>query len=150
MNTVPILGVDIPYDFVVGDDPGDEIMDEADLGRAVAEMAREFAGVAWRADIAAALREMKAIRFFVGAVPYRDAMLTRPFTDQDNAIFYWHAREFLLDVDPRTRASYFFHDCWHMAQFLARGGPSVDQSARILHLPVKPVTLRLGIKPLKK
>jgi hypothetical protein len=116
MPSVRVLGVDTPVDFIDGEGaaPLDRAVLLAGLEDAMA-LVNRTAG--WTAEERAAFEGMKKIVFFQGQVTVNGWPLSRPGCDQDDAIFYWEAVEFMANTDADVRANTFFHDCWHVVQF---------------------------------
>lgn len=122
MDAVTILKSAVPYRFLVGASPANAAIDRDALRGELAAMAAAVNAVAWAPPLADAFAAMRAITVFVGAVPFGQAMLQRPFTDQATADFYWQADEFAQEWTPAYRATYFLHDCWHVIQYQRDGG----------------------------
>lgn len=119
MKMITILGHPIAVSFQVGD--GGEAMDEETIFTEVEKMADLINSKDWPDDLAHAYKSMKGIVFFDGKVNINGYMVDRPGTDEDDAIFYWEAEEFLKNPEIDVHANIFFHDCWHVVQFQNAG-----------------------------
>jgi hypothetical protein len=121
MASIRIIARDIPVEFIA--------IDPADQDPILAQ-AQKMAGLInskdWPADYAAAYQVMNKIVFFRGTVAVDGHDLARPGCDQDDAIFYWQADEFLANSDADVHGNTFFHDCWHVVQ-LRRAGNKYAQ-----------------------
>lgn len=55
------------------------------------------------------------------SIGFKGRKLTRSFVDLENRLFHWHAGELLKDGygDSRRVATYYFHDAFHVAQYIA-------------------------------
>jgi hypothetical protein len=130
MDSITILGTPIKVSFKIGE--GGAPMDEAQIEQSVEDMAALINGKDWPPDFADAFRGMKEIVFFTGKVKINESVVERPGTDEDDAIFYWQAREFLRNLEIDVHANIFFHDCWHIVQFKRAGNKSaVEQDKRV-------------------
>src|SRR4029079_11515817 len=68
--------------------------------------------------------------FFAGQVMVNGYPMDRPCCDQDDAVFYWEAEEFMRNTDADVRANTFFHDCWHVVQF-RRDGYATEEPEQV-------------------
>jgi len=116
MASIDILGRNIPVEFMTGSEP-QLVMDEAAILEKLGEMAALIDSKAWPDQYADAFRIMNKIVFFEGMIEVDGHEVERPGCDQDDAVFYWEAVEFMANTDADVRANTFFHDCWHVVQF---------------------------------
>lgn len=130
MPDVTILGRGVPVEFLLGEDP-EFALDEAALLKGLAETAELISRTDWTPAQAEAFHGMKKIVFFEGKVQVNSWTLDRPGCDEDDAIFYWEASEFMRNPDPRVRANTFFHDCWHVVQFKRDCGFAMTEEVRV-------------------
>ena len=123
MFVITVLGKQVPCLF------DSSITDQAKLHGAasdVVEMANRINAATWSDAQRQAFLGTDRIVFFE-KVTWHGAAMTRPFMDQEAATFYWEIDEFLTDgIDGPRRPTFFFHDCWHLAQYRAKGGPAKD------------------------
>ena len=121
MFVITVLGKQLPCLF------DSSITDQAKLHGAasdVVEMANRINAGQWSQAQTNAFLGTDRIVFFE-TVMWHGAAMTRPFMDQEAATFYWEIDEFLTDgVDGPRRPTFFFHDCWHLAQYRKLGGPA--------------------------
>ncbi len=130
MDSITILGVPIKVSFKIGE--GGEPMDEAKIEQAVEDMAALINSKDWPPDFSDAFKGMKEIVFFDGKVKINNFMVDRPGTDEDDAVFYWEANEFLNNLEIDVHANIFFHDCWHVVQFKRAGNKyAADEDERV-------------------
>ena len=62
---------------------------------------------------------------------FRGRRMTRSFMDQRERNFYWTIKEF-SDWDPAPRRpTAYFHDAWHIRQFIELGEPPNDEAILI-------------------
>jgi hypothetical protein len=121
MDSVTIPGRMMPVEYLVG--AGGGALDQAALFAGLQEAAALINSVGtWTGDEREALSAMNKIVFFSGEIVVNTWKLTRPGCDEDDAIFYWEAVEFMANTDADVRANTFFHDCWHVIQFRRDGG----------------------------
>ena len=116
MASIRIIARDITVEFIA--------VDPADQGAILAQaqkMADLINSKDWPSDYAAAYQVMNKIVFFRGTIQVDGHDLARPGCDQDDAIFYWQADEFILNPDADVHGNTFFHDCWHVMQFRRAG-----------------------------
>lgn len=114
--SIRVIDREIPIEFIA--------VDPADQGAIVAQaqkMADLINGKSWSGDQAAAFQIMSRIVFFRGTIQVDGHDLARPGCDQDDAVFYWQADEFIANPDADVHANTFFHDCWHVVQFRRAG-----------------------------
>jgi hypothetical protein len=134
MAAIEILGKETAVDFVVGDGAATDSLDEAGLLAGAEAMAALIDSRDWPQAYADAFRGMTKIVFFAGKVMVDRYLMDRPCCDQDDAVFYWEAEEFMRNTDADVRANTFFHDCWHVVQFRRAGNRfaqgQVEQVAR--------------------
>lgn len=131
MASIKILGATIPVEFKVGKDAVLP-MDQAAILKGAGEMAALINSKTWPPAFAAAFKGMKKIVFFEGKVKVNGHLIDRPGVDEDDAIFYWEASEFTANTDADVRANTFFHDCWHVVQFKAKGNKfAKDQKEQV-------------------
>ena len=121
MAAIDILGKDIPIEFETGAGAVPADLDQPTLLDGARAMAALINSVDWPPNYRDCFRGMKKIIFFAGKVMVDGHLMDRPCCDQDDAIFYWEAEEFLRNMDADVHASTFFHDCWHVVQFKAAG-----------------------------
>lgn len=121
MAAIEILGKQTAVDFVVGEGATAGSLDEPALLAGTEAMAALIDSKDWPDDYADAFRGMTKIVFFAGKVMVDGYLMDRPCCDQDDAVFYWEAEEFLRNTDADVRANTFFHDCWHVVQFRRAG-----------------------------
>lgn len=130
MDRVTILGVERPVDYMVG--AGGAMLDAPALLDGLKAAAALIDSVPnWSADEREALLAMRKIVFFSGEIEVNTWKLTRPGCDEDDAIFYWEAVEFMANTDADVRANTFFHDCWHVIQFRREGGFARTDEIRV-------------------
>jgi hypothetical protein len=96
-------------------------MDETEILAKLGEMAALINSKAWSDSYADAFRIMNKIVFFEGTIVVDGHEIERPGCDQDDAIFYWRAKEFTDNLQNDVHGNTFFHDCWHVVQFRAAG-----------------------------
>jgi hypothetical protein len=121
MDSINILGKDVPIEFEIGQGATAADLDRPQLLAGAADMATLINGIDWAPQNADAFRGMKKIVFFAGKVIVDGNLMDRPCCDQDDAVFYWEAEEFFRNTDADVHANTFFHDCWHLVQFKAAG-----------------------------
>jgi hypothetical protein len=121
MSAIEILGKETAVDFVVGEGAAAGSLDEPALLAGAEAMAALIDAKDWPQAYADAFRGMTRIVFFAGKVMVDGYLMDRPCCDQDDAVFYWEAEEFLRNTDADVRANTFFHDCWHVVQFRRAG-----------------------------
>lgn len=134
MDSIDILDRQVPVTFEVGEGASEGDLDRDKLLAGANEMAALINRCEWPRRYAEAFGLMKSIVFFAGKVMVDGTLMDRPCCDQDDAIFYWKASEFLFNTDADVRANTFFHDCWHVMQFRDAGNQYAreqkDQVAR--------------------
>ena len=131
MDSVTILGRTIPVEYLVG--AGGAALDQAALFAGLQKAVAKIASVKdWTSNEREALSAMNKIVFFSGEIVVNTWKLTRPGCDEDDAIFYWEAAEFMANTDADVRANTFFHDCWHVIQFRRDGGFAQTDEIRVL------------------
>jgi len=74
----------------------------------------------WTAEQADVFRLTDRLTIF-RSVQYRGKTLTRSFMAQKERTFYWTFDEFLAWDPPRRRPTAYFHDAWHVHQYLMQG-----------------------------
>jgi hypothetical protein len=116
MTSIQIMNHDIPVEFIAVDQA-----DQAPIAAQAQKMADLVNSKSWTDDQAAAFQIMNKIVFFRGTVSVDGHDLARPGCDQDDAIFYWQADEFIANPDADVHGNTFFHDCWHVVQFRRAG-----------------------------
>jgi hypothetical protein len=116
MTSIRIIDRDIQVEFVAID-PADQDAIVAQAGK----MADLINGKDWPDAFKAAFQVMNKIVFFRGTVSVDGHDLARPGCDQEAAIFYWQADEFISNPDADVHGNTFFHDCWHVVQFRRAG-----------------------------
>src|SRR5690349_7336487 len=94
MTSIRIISRDIPIEFIAIDPA-----DQDPILAQVQKMADLINSKDWPADYAAAYQVMSKIVFFRGTVSVDGHDLARPGCDQDDAIFYWQADEFIANSD---------------------------------------------------
>jgi hypothetical protein len=131
MPSVTILGKLRPVDFEVGERPAFGLDQDAVM-RGLQEVATLIDNTAWEPAQAAAFQVMDRIVFFEGEIEVNGWKLDRPGCDEDDAVFYWEANEFMANTDAKVRAHTFFHDCCHVEQFRAAGNKyAVEETDRV-------------------
>jgi len=120
MPNVTILDRETTVSFLTGVDAV-RSLDNDELLRGVADMAALINRIDWPERYREAFRGMKEIVFFEGRVKVNGHWMERPCCDEDDAVFYWKAEEFMRNTDADVRANTFFHDCWHVVQFKESG-----------------------------
>ena len=120
MASIDILGHSIPVEFTIGENPKGAIDQPAILEK-LEEMAALINSKSWPQNYAEAFRIMSRIVFFEGMIEVDGHQVERLGCDQDDAIFYWRAKEFTDNPDNDVHGNTFFHDCWHVVQFRAAG-----------------------------
>ena len=116
MASIRIIDREIPVEFIAVDEAG-----QAPILAQLGKMADLINGKDWPDAYAAAYQVMSKIVFFRGTVSVDGHDLARPGCDQDDAIFYWQADEFIANPDADVHGNTFFHDCWHVVQFRRAG-----------------------------
>jgi hypothetical protein len=130
MDSVTILGRTMPVEYLVG--AGGSALDQVALFAGLQEVAALINSVGtWTGNEREALSAMNKIVFFSGEIVVNTWKLTRPGCDEDDAVFYWEAVEFMANTDADVRASTFFHDCWHVLQFRRDGGFALTDEIRV-------------------
>lgn len=121
MASITILGKMVPIEFIVG--KGAVLpMDESQIIGDAEKMAELINSKQWSTEQERAFKAMNKIVFFEGTVTDNDGFeLERPGTDQNDGIFYWEANEFTAIRDADVHGNTYFHDCWHVVQFLDSG-----------------------------
>jgi hypothetical protein len=131
MNSVTILGRNMSVEYRVG--AGGGALDQAVLFAGLQEAVALINSVGtWTSHERQALSTMRKIVFFSGEIVVNTWKLTRSGCDEDDAIFYWEAGEFMANTDADVRASTFFHDCWHVIQFRRDGGFAQTNEIRVV------------------
>jgi hypothetical protein len=127
MASVRILDRDIPVTFKLGAGASASL-DETVLLSGLEEMAALIAEKRSKLtdEELTAYAAMDGIVFFEGEVIVNGFRLTRPGCDEDDALFYWEANEFLANPDADVHGAIFFHDCCHVIQFRADGFAMVE------------------------
>jgi hypothetical protein len=121
MDSIQILGKTVPLTFAIGEGAAEGDLDRPALHVGAAEMAALIDRCQWPDRYRQAFLLMKEIVFFAGQVRVNNYLMDRPCCDQEDAIFYWEAVEFMANSHAGVRANTFFHDCWHMVQFIDAG-----------------------------
>jgi hypothetical protein len=129
MASVRILDGEVPVEFLKGRDGAD--LDETALLEGLEATVRKINETDWSDEERRAFGLMRKIVFFEGEVVVNGWPLTRPGCDEDDAIFYWEANEFMANTDADVRANTFFHDCWHVVQFQATGDFARGEAERV-------------------
>src|SRR6187402_481876 len=129
MTAVQIIDTTVDIEFLEGENP--RPMDQTTILAGVGQMAALISSLDWEDRFKRAFEIMKKIVFFEGTIVVNTHAIDRPCCDEDDAIFYWEAGEFLFNPDPRTRAVTFFHDCWHVVQFRAAGNRFAEENERV-------------------
>lgn len=124
MASIVILDSEKPVEFI--DTDPDESFNQPALMAGLQAMADLIDATHWTDAQRDAFRGMKKIVFFLGSVKVGTYELTRPGCDEPNAVFYWEVGEFLANTDPGVHANIFFHDCWHVVQYKAKGFPKSE------------------------
>jgi len=112
MTSIRVLNRDIPIEFIAVDEEN-----QAPIIAQAQKMADLINAGDWEDDQAEAFQIMNKIVFFRGTISVDGHDLARPGCDQDDAIFYWQADEFIANSDADVHGNTFFHDCWHVMQF---------------------------------
>ncbi len=120
MPRVNILDRKITVSFLTGKGAV-RSLDKDELLRGAEEMAALIERIDWPERYRGTFRGMKKIVFFEGSVKVNGYWMDRPCCDEDDAVFYWKAEEFMRNTDADVRANTFFHDCWHVVQFKESG-----------------------------
>jgi hypothetical protein len=130
MDSVTILGRMMSVEYRIG--AGGGALDQAALFAGLQEAVALINSVGtWTGNEREALSAMNKIVFFSGEIVVNTWKLTRPGCDEDDAIFYWAAGEFMANTDADVRANTFFHDCWHVIQFRRDGGFAQTDEIRV-------------------
>lgn len=129
MATVRILDDDVAIEFLKGKDGGE--LDRPTLLSGLEATVRKINETVWSDEERRAFASMKKIVFFEGEVVVNSWPLTRSGCDEDDAIFYWEANEFMANTDADVRANTFFHDCWHVIQFQNTGDFARGDAERV-------------------
>ena len=145
MASIDILGKNVPIEFEVGDGavPGD--LDRPRLSASAETMAELINRTDWPSTYRDAFRSMNQIIFFAGQVMVNGYRMDRPCCDQDDAIFYWEAEEFLKNMDDDVHANTFFHDCWHVVQYKAHGNQYAYTLVDQVEREVDAITHQIGV-----
>jgi len=132
MESVTLLGREVAVGYDEG--PGGEALNRptlfAGLQQAVTLINSTIEALS--PDERAAFRAIRKIVFFSGEIVVNGWKLTRPGCDEDDAIFYWEAEEFMRNTDADVRANTLFHDCWHVIQFQREGDFARDDNERVV------------------
>jgi hypothetical protein len=145
MAGIEILEKKIPVEFVAGEGAVEGDLDHDTLLSGANEMAELINGIDWPPHYRDAFRGMKKIVFFEGKVKVDGYLMDRPNCDQDDAIFYWEANEFMRNTDADVRANTFFHDCWHVVQFKLAGNQYAYTLADQLRREVDAISHQIGV-----
>ena len=145
MAGIEILEKKIPVEFVAGAGAVEGDLDHDTLLSGANEMAELINGIDWPPHYRDAFRGMKKIVFFEGKVKVDGYLMDRPNCDQDDAIFYWEANEFMRNTDADVRANTFFHDCWHVVQFKLAGNQYAYTLADQLRREVDAISHQIGV-----
>lgn len=147
MTDLTILGNKVPLEFLVGKDPKAPLDKDALIAGAKT-MVDLINSVTWPADYAAAFRGMKKIVFFEGKIVVNGWEIDRPCCDEDDAIFYWEAEEFLRNPESDVRANTYFHDCWHVVQFKEAGNKFAGDENERVHREVDAINHQIEVAKL--
>lgn len=145
MAEIEILGKTLAVDFVLGEGAAADALDEDALLAGARDMAALINSKDWPPHFRDAFREMVRIVFFEGKVEVNGHLMDRPCCDEDDAVFYWEANEFLLNSDADVRANTFFHDCWHVVQFKLAGRQFAYTEEERLRREVDAITHQIGV-----
>jgi hypothetical protein len=145
MDTIDILGNHVPVAFEVGQGAQETDLDRPTLRAGAADMAALINRCALPKRYREAFRLMKKIVFFAGKVEVDGYLMDRPCCDQDDAIFYWEAKEFMHNTDADVRANTFFHDCWHVVQFKDAGNRYASGQAQQVGREVDAITHQIEV-----
>ena len=105
MASIDILGKDVPIGFEIGLGATAADLDRTKLVEGAEEMVTLINGISWPPHYRDAFRGMKKIIFFAGKVMVDGHLMDRPCCDQDDAIFYWEARNFSATQTPTCGAT---------------------------------------------
>ena len=96
------------------------------------EMARIInnASAKWTAEQADVFRLTNQLTIF-RQVQYGGRRMTRSFMAQKERIFYWNFDEFIEWEPALRRPTAYFHDAWHVHQYLSDGLPPNNDDALI-------------------
>jgi hypothetical protein len=96
---------------------------------------RVNAGQGWTAPQRAGFTALDAVVLF-NTVNWGGRQMSRPFTDQKKRTFYWQLDELLSPGVHGTagerRPTFFFHDGWHVTQYVKQKGPSADLDEEVV------------------
>ena len=145
MAGINILDKHIPIEFVAGSGASEDDLDQDALLSGAEEMAALINSLDWPPHYRDAFRGMKKIIFFEGKVTVNGYVMDRPNCDEDDAIFYWEANEFMKNMDADVHANTFFHDCWHVVQFKAAGNQFAYTLTEQLRREVDAITHQIGV-----
>lgn len=145
MVGIRILEKNVPIEFVVGSGGREEDLDREALLAGAEKMAELINSKDWPPHYHDAFREMNKIVFFEGKVMVNGHLMDRPNCDEDDAIFYWEANEFMANTDADVRANTYFHDCWHVVQYKRAGNQFAFTLARQLDREVDAISHQIGV-----
>jgi hypothetical protein len=145
MPAIEILGKETAVDFIVGEGAVAGSLDEPALLAGAEAMAALIDAQDWPQAHADAFRGMARIVFFAGKVMVDGYLMDRPCCDQDDAVFYWEAEEFLRNTDADVRANTFFHDCWHVVQFRREGNRFAEGQAEQVAREVDAIEQQIAV-----
>ena len=145
MITIDILGKETADEFAVGLGAEPEDIDTEQLFTGAEDMAALINSRDWPPHYADAFRGMTKIVFFVGKVEVDGFMMDRPCCDQDDAVFYWEAEEFLRNMDADVHANTFFHDCWHVVQYQVAGNNYAASRSQQIAREVDAISHQIGV-----
>jgi hypothetical protein len=140
MPSVTIYNKNIPYAFA------DSVVDAARrqaAGEAITAMASFLAGIN-APDLGGVFSLIDSVMFFEDNIQNGPFLMDRSFTDLTTRQFNWKLAEF-LDPNHRdcSRASYYYHDAFHISQFAAAGSYPSDIDAQA-QWEVDAITAQIG------
>jgi len=124
-STTDILGHQVALNLLLDDAPAQEPM-LREIFRGMADIING-AAAKWSAEQAEVFRLTNELTIF-RVVQYGTMRLTRSFMAQKERVFYWAFDEFIKWEPAKRRPTAYFHDAWHVHQYLTQGpAPNDDK-----------------------
>lgn len=128
MTTAQILGQTVKLEIELPD--ADDHRTEIETRFQSMAMAINRAKDAFSPDQAKTFELTRTLTIFRSKT-FRGRHISRSFMDQRERNFHWTLGEYLAwDPEPR-RSTAYFHDAWHVRQFLSLGEPPNDEEILI-------------------
>ena len=128
MITATILGHPVTLELLLDDADEQQAM-LTDKFTEMADVINDAAGE-WSTTQAEVFRLTNRLTIF-RSVTYGGRRLTRSFMAQRERIFYWTFGEFTAWEPPLRRPTAYFHDAWHVRQYLSDGPAPNDEEVLI-------------------